>query len=552
MVVGQCFADDQRLRADLHRAVATDQPLLVTRWPGSYLALLILDDELFAFTDLAGQYPLYYRSSGGRTVVGTQAKATAREAGLAGEPDLLALAAQVVCPAVAMLTDDRSTIAGLSRVGGGYALRVKANGHCNTWLPEPPAPMPEMSFADAADALRAALDNAVRRRVDSTPHLTADLSGGVDSTSVAFLAARHRSHPIPVFTYHQPDAPAGDLAFARRYADLDTRLRSNLVSGGPGTLTYQHLDDVGATDIPDPAAVVRSRTRTLLRQVAATGSGVHLGGEGADALLVAPPGYLADLARHGALRRLRRDCRELARLRRVSPASVLTRSTRLAMTSIDRALRLLANRLEKPVDRCTGWLDAIAWWPLPGAEGAWLTPRMRRDLAELVRSKIGVSTPETRLGVGDLAALGEVRVAGAVQRQLSEDGRRFGVWPQTPFLDDDVVRACLTLPAWRRADPRVYKPLLRSALAELVPAPVLERGTKGNYSAEDFRGARLASADLRRRIAELTLADLGVVDQRALQASVSRALDGLPTPFGAFNRLLGAELWLRSIGRAGR
>lgn len=265
-------------------------------------------------------------------------------------------------------------------------------------------------------------------------------------------------------------------------------------------------------------------------------------------MLVAPPGYLADLARRGTMRRLRRDCRDLAQIRRVAPMSVLIRSTRLSITSIDQALRLLARRLEKPVDRCVAWLDAIAWWPQPGMEGSWLTPRIRRELAELVRSKMGASAPEFGLGAADLASLAEMRAAGAVQRHLGEEGRQFGVWPQAPFLDKDVIRACLSVPAWRRDDPRTFKPLLRKALAGLVPAPVLARQTKGNYSTEDFRGARRASGDLRRRIAEMRLAELGVVDQRSLQAFVDRAIDGLPVPFGAFNRLLGAEMWLRSIG----
>jgi len=544
VVVGQCLADDEQLRADFHRALDSADPRHVTRWPGSYLAVVLRPGELTAYPDLAGQYPIYYRSAGGRTVVGTHAKATARAAGLAGEPDLLTLAAQVFCPAVPMLTDGRSVLAGLSRVGGGQALRVTPDGRCTKWTYESLAPDPDVSFAEAADRLRGALDDAVRLRAERAPHLTADLSGGLDSTSVAFLAARHRE--LPVFTYHQPDAPANDLEFAVRYARLDSRLRSEVVHGTSRTLTYQGMDELGPTDLPDPAVAVRLRTRAMLRRVAASGTGVHLGGEGADALLVAAPGYLGDLARHGTLGQLRRDCFTLARARRVSPASVLTRSTRLSRTTVHRALHLLADRLERPVDRSVEWLDAIAWWPRPGTEGGWLSGRMRRELAELARTAEPVAV--AGMGVGDFAALCELRTTGAVQRQLDEYGREFGVWPQTPYLDNDVVRACLALPAWRRADDaQVFKPLLGKALTGLVPADVLARRTKGNYSAEDHRGARHASAELRTRIAGLRLAELGVVERAPVLGSLNKAIDGLRAPFAAFNRLLGAELWLAGI-----
>ncbi|HEX6355435.1 albusnodin/ikarugamycin family macrolactam cyclase [Actinophytocola sp.] len=551
VVVGQCFADDRRLRADFERALATDRPRSLTRWPGSYLTLVFREHDLTAFTDLAGQYPLYYRVADGQTVFGTHARATARASGLEPEPDLLTLAAKVICPDVPILTEDRSVYMGLSRLGGGQALRVTRGGHHATWTYETLAPDPATSFADAAGALKEALDAAVRARVDAAPRVSSDFSGGLDSTSLAFLAARHRpSAPLPVFTYQQSAGPASDADHARRYAGLDARLRLTVVRGTNSTLTYQDLDQAEATELPGAGVVVHARTRELLSRVANAGAGIHLGGEGADALLVAPPGYLADLARQRALRRLRRDCVELARIRKVSPARVLARSTRLSVTTVDRALRSLARRLDRPVDRCVEWLDAIAWWPRPGPEGGWLTQEMRRELTALVRCKAEGTHELGGLGVGDVAAIGEVRVAGAVQRQLDEVGRTMGVWPQAPFLDNEVIRACLSIPASRRANPLAFKPLLASALAGLVPAPVLSRQTKGNYSAEDYRGARLASGNLRNRVARLRLVELGVVERAPVMASLENAIDGLRAPFSAFNRLLATDLWLDGIEQA--
>jgi asparagine synthase (glutamine-hydrolysing) len=546
VVVGQCLVDDEQLHRDFVRALRDDRIDAVTGWPGSYLSIVVRKDDLTAYVDLAGQYPLYHRTFGGKVAVGTRPFPTAVTAGLTPEPDPLVLAAQMICPAVPGLTEHRSVFSGLSRLGGGEALRVTRRGETSTWTYEPLVPDRSTTLADAAEALRAALCDAIRLRTASAPRITADLSGGLDSTSVAFLAARHRAATLPVFTYHHPDVPGNDLDHAIRYARLEPRFRQSLIPGTSETLTYQGLDRSRPTDLPDPGAVIQERTRIRLARIAGSGPGVHLGGEGADALLVAPPGYLGDLARHGSFRHFRRECYALARLRRVAPANVLARATLLSRTPVSRALRALAKRLEDPLDGDIEWLDAIAWWPPPGAEGTWLTGPTRRALAALVRDHAAAAASE--IGPGDAAAYSEVRASAAVQRQLDERARPFGIWPQAPFLDNAVIRACTRLPAYRRADPAVRKPLLREALSGLVPDAVLGRSTKGSYSAEDWRGVRQAAAELKARVSTTRLADLGIVEPRAVRISLDRAIDRRPAPIPAFNRLLGTDLWLRQFG----
>ncbi|SFH65199.1 asparagine synthase (glutamine-hydrolysing) [Amycolatopsis regifaucium] len=544
-LVGQCFETDSVLREDFRRALEGDRLAEVTRWPGSYLAVVVRPEDVTAFVDLAGQYPLYFHTTPARTVLGTRARATARAAGLPLEPDVLTMAADMFCPGVPLPTAARSVYRGLGRLAGGQAMRVRRDGGCRTWTYETLVPDRNRSARDAAQALRAALENAVDARAGQP--LTADFSGGLDSTSLAFLAARRRDGALPVFTYHHPDAPADDLLHAKRYLGFDRRLRSTVVTGTPESLSYRGLGTATATDLPDPGAVTQVRTRLRLRHVAAAGGGVHLGGEGADALLVAAPGYLGDLARQGELRRLGRECRQLAKQRRVASARVMARSAELSVTSLGRALRLLAGRFERPADRHIQWLDAIAWWPDLGAEATWLTTSMRKRLAELVRAGVGEFTPPEGAGVGDCAAVTEVRFSGAVQRQLDERARPYGVWPQAPFLDNHVIRACLTVPSYRRADPMTRKPLLGRALDGVVPGEVLSRTTKGNYTGEDYKGVRLASAELDARLSSTRLADLGLIEPDRVKESLSRAAAGLQAPFPALNRLLAADLWLRGL-----
>lgn len=559
LVLGQCLADDDRLRRTALRALASGGPDELTRLPGSYLCLVVRQHELTAYVDAAGQYPLFFRDTGGRLVFGTRPVSVADAAGTRRGPDTAVLAAGIFCPGAPALTGERSVVAGVSKLGGGQALRRTARGSVERWTHEPLETDPRATFAQSAEALRDALETAVRLRVAGGRRVSADFSGGLDSTSLAFLTLRHRPGPLPVTTYQAATSTCDDLVHAERFARLDPRLRMAVVSGTRETLTYQGLGDRsggGSHDggEPDSAVVALARTRLRLGQVARVGGGVHLGGEGGDALLVAPPGYLGALARPERVCQLAKDSRELARARQEAPSAVAARAVGLARTPLATALRRLADGFEhrarggteRAGARDIGWLDAIAWWPEPGSEIGWLTRAVSGELAALARQAAAGVGHAAGSRAGDLTALDNMRTSGAVQRQLSETARPFGVWPQAPFLDSAVIRACAALPAHLRAAPPAFKPLLGAALADLVPPPVLARRTKGDYGDEDYQGARACARQLRSVLLDSRLADLGVVEPAAVTASLDRALMGLRAPFPALNRLLAAEIWLRN------
>lgn len=560
LAVGQCLAGEGEFAEGARRLLNGGPPTAAPRWPGSCLCLVVRPDGLTAFVDPAGQYPLYYTREGERTRIATRPEAAAAPG--SRRPDVLGLAAYVVCPGAPVLDDDRALLAGVGRLGGGQALRITAAGQVTRWSDDTLLPDDGRSFADAAEELADALDRAVRLRARTAGgRLTADFSGGMDSTSLAFLALRHLPGPLPAVTYDAAGSGCDDLPYARRFAALDGQLELHEVRGDTGSLPYAGLAGAAAVTAaaePSPAAASVARTRLRLRAVAGLGSGgaggghgvrrVHLGGEGGDALLTASPAYLADLIRRGRTGQALRAARTLARSRDVSPASVLARAARLARTSPGAALRRTAAVLDgaDPTGE-PDWRSTFAWWPDPGPELGWLTRGVRRDLAASARARAAGTWAGggSAASAADRTAREELRTAAACQRWLADEAAAFGVWPQAPFLDAEVVRACLRLPARRRAAPPEAKPLLRAALAGRVPAPVLARRSKGDYSEEDYRGVRAAGPALHALLAGSRLADLGVVDPAAVAESLARAQSGVRAPLPALNRLLAAELWLR-------
>ncbi|MEU2062362.1 albusnodin/ikarugamycin family macrolactam cyclase [Streptomyces sp. NPDC013455] len=554
VAVGQCLAGSARMQDDLRRSAHDGNWERLTRWPGAYLLLVLEHGGRFtAFTDPAGQFPLYYARCNGRTVVSTRATVVAAVTGREQTPDTLALAAHLVCPAVPELLGTRTAFTGVHRLGPGEALQVDSTTNAVTRSAyASPAPDADARMDDTAARLRDSLRQAVTLRVRDAPRITCDFSGGLDSTSLAFLAAQAAEEPLDAFVYHHPGAPAGDLEHAVRYARASAAVRLHRTVGGDASLPYAALSARGRPDQPDPSTAVIARLRCRLTHVASRGGGVHLTGEGGDALLTAPPSHLGEVAAGRAVRRLARDALALGRLRRVAPAGITRQAVRLARTPIERALHDLTARLEQPLAHPPQWLDAIAWWPPPGPEASWLTTRVRRDLAELAVERAGqVRREGPGPGPGTRAALVELHGSADLHSQLVDVARPFGVWPQAPFLDGAVVRAAMSLPTPGKADPFTVKPLLRAALAGEVPDAVLDRRTKGAYAAEDYRGVRRAAADLRVRLARSPLADLGIVEPARIVADLDAAVHGFAAPFAALNRLLGLDVWLDGLGTAG-
>ncbi|WP_165977071.1 asparagine synthase-related protein [Nonomuraea diastatica] len=522
LLVGQCLGDPDTIadaagRADLHA---------LTSLPGAYSWILADGDELTVFTDLAGQFPLYLSRHGDELALASHPGVLADRHGSGIDP--ISLVARIACPSVLPLWEDRSPYLGVTRLPGGRLLRVNRRSvHTGPASPAgPPA------------GLRSALAGAVAARCAGGP-VSADFSGGLDSTSLAFAAARHTR--VRGILYHHPEIPAGDLAAATALARRGIELTT--VRGGPATLPYADLDcPPGGEPMRGDLAWRRS-----LQRIRAAES-VHLTGEGGDALFGVAPSFLSGLVREP--RRLMRHCAGQAELRQTSAFGLALRAWRLSRTSPAQALKRLGRRLLHPDAEDLTWPGAVAWWPIDGTVLSWLTRGARAELAARVADPALAERVDPDAGPAYTAMLTELRHSADAQRHLRELGAaRTGVRVHAPFLDDQVVRACLAVPAPERADPAAAKPLLAEAMRGLVPGDIFSRRTKGDYSAEEYHGARASAGRLHRLIDESRLAALGVVEPGPVRAGLDRVLVGAPAPLGAMSQFMATERWLRDHRR---
>ncbi|MER8100957.1 asparagine synthase-related protein [Kitasatospora sp. NPDC094016] len=140
-----------------------------------------------------------------------------------------------------------------------------------------------------------------------------------------------------------------------------------------------------------------------------------------------------------------------------------------------------------------------------------------------------------------------VRHSAAAMRQLIDATARAGTPYSVPFLDDQVLDACLAADPATRGTPFAYKPLLTAAVAPDVPADLLRRTGKGDFSPDTHQGLARHRAELAALIDDSALARAGLVDPDALrQACLGLYPPG--TSYAALDATLACEHWLRAHG----
>nr|WP_224059399.1 asparagine synthase C-terminal domain-containing protein [Streptomyces kanamyceticus] len=147
---------------------------------GRFAALVTESGRALLATDHVGSVPLYVRVAPGRVLAATEAKA------LRDAPPGRPVPARPV---------RRKT--GTHQVPAGTVLDIEvATGKCvphRTWAP--PLARRILPEEEATDTVRRAVERAVRTRAGGSTPLVV-LSGGIDSSAVAALAARRSAKPI--------------------------------------------------------------------------------------------------------------------------------------------------------------------------------------------------------------------------------------------------------------------------------------------------------------------------------------------------------------------
>jgi asparagine synthase (glutamine-hydrolysing) len=431
--------------------------------------------------------------------------------------------------------------AGIRRLNPGALLQLDRGGVREEpyWAPRFSEPLSE-SEPQLAARVRGALDRAVARRIAVDGLTGVLMSGGLDSASVAAVAATQAPGRVCAYSAVFPEHPAVDESA------LIQELRDSLDLGGvtaevrAGGMLASALESIEAWEMPllswgDFWAL------PLLRAAAAEGVAVTLGGDGGDELFGARTSLLADRLRAGHPLQAVALAHELPgagnRPARRDVARIV------AGTAVAGALPYRLHRLaRRPFAR-------------RGAPG-WLRPQAARDLLDsedpLAWKRMDGPRWWAEVAHGLTRGVEEIGVFEH-QRQRAASA---GLEARHPLFDLDLVELCLRQPPLATFDRHRNRPVLRAAMAGLLPDAVRLRPQKALF--DSVLVDSLAGPD--EALARALLSDPGAelrayVDQGELQRTLfDDAAQRRRQPFRwmwQLWRLSTAECWLRAQGDPG-
>jgi asparagine synthase (glutamine-hydrolysing) len=347
--------------------------------------------------------------------------------------------------------------------------------------------------APADEAVRAALEAAVRRRLESDVPLGAFLSGGIDSSAVVTFMSRALRAAPHTYSVGVPDSVFLDEAPMARRLATELRTVHREITVDASSLQHEIPTALGAFGEPfaDSSAIpcsliAREARRTLT---------VALSGDGGDEVFGGYRLYRAlALARH--LQAIGAPARAVAgALLRTLPARH------------GGGLPGLVHRGRKLFAGVTGGIAAThaAWASiLPPGDRAALRPGVRdralgRALFEERQARFGG-------GIDSIMAVEmDLSLPDDMLAKVDRTSMRHALEIRAPFLDPEVVEMALSLPARAHFSARSGKRLLRRVLRGTVPDRVLDapkRGFEvpvGDWLAGPLAGMwseRILSADL--------------------------------------------------------
>ncbi|HZB29453.1 MAG TPA: asparagine synthase-related protein [Streptosporangiaceae bacterium] len=521
---------------------------------GAFHLVASIGDRIRAQGSISSAHQIFFTDVAGVPVAADRPQTLAALNG--GRPEEELLAARLIAPWPPWPLSEQCLWKGVGALPAGCYLEIEAGIRSRVvrwWRPPPP----ELPLATAAPRVRSALREAVAVRTRGRDIVSADLSGGMDSTSLCYLAAGAGTAA--------DDTPAGGRAglLTTRWeaadpADEDRLWADRAARGLPAAdhLVLPHRTSpawfAGLTeldpDIEAPFAWIRTRARLthLARQVAARGSTIHLTGHGGDELFLTTPLYLHTLLRTQGLRAI--GCLRAQRALYRWPLGSTLRAL-LGNASFGAWLAGTAGTLTEPIREAAP--RPSFGWGIAHRLPSWVTAEAA-DAARGLLREAGRADPEPLAPLrGQHAALQDARLCGDTLRRVDRLTSRSGVSWQAPFVDDRVIEAALAVRTADVATPDRYKPALAEAMRGLVPDEILGRSTKSEYSAEIYRSLRRHRAELLELCEDMRLARLGLVDAAALRQALlvlppsSLTLMPLVTTFAC-------ESWVRAIENGDR
>jgi asparagine synthase (glutamine-hydrolysing) len=417
---------------------------------------------LFVARDRVGKKPLYYTvSPNGEFVFGSELKSVVEHPDVRRDVDPRAIDAYLT---LGYVPEPLSAFCDIQKLPPGCYLvledgEVSVTQYWDFRFEEPD----ERSESEYVEELRALIDEAVRIRLVSDVPLGAFLSGGVDSSTVVGLMARHTDRPVKTFSIGFNEDSYNELKYARVAAKaFNTEHHEFIV-----TPEICNVVDKLVWQFDEPFADSSAIPTYMVSELAREHVKVVLTGDGGDEVFAGYTRYAVDRRRSG-----------FAYLPGAVRAGILRPlSYRLPHGTLGR--NFIHNIALDPVDR---YLDSASVF----------TTMHKRDLyTEDFRSFVQpdgvparVRELASRVGTGDaldrlLYIDAKTYLPGDILTKVDRMSMAVSLEARAPLLDHKLIEAAARIPAALKMKRLDTKYILKRAVRGSVPDEILNRPKQG-------------------------------------------------------------------------
>jgi asparagine synthase (glutamine-hydrolysing) len=481
--------------------------------------------RLVAARDRFGIRPLYWFASGRRVALASTPQALVRVAGAPAAPNPLSLAESLVGD----FTEYASTL--VRDVHPVRAAHTTVFDQPSTtsprpfvfWQPDPWAIDRRSRPDELAERLKLGLVESVRERLDEVTAAGVLASGGLDSSSVAGVAARPLGRTdVALVSFVTPGLGCDETPFIEQLSRY-TGQRSVRVEPRPAPVP---LGDTPWLELYHPSVgFFDDLAQTTRRE----GLSVVLSGAGSDEL---------------------QNCTTLETDERIREGDVAgaLQYAGLWDEPLDRGGYV---RLARSLYRVLAPAPIQRWRRARSRSAAqpWLTPRSREALEAAMSQRAKDAAPYEHPEPLRRMLCEDLTQGAATMAAHPANQRLFGAHGQTlaaPFLDERLVDFLVTLPTSARTEPGLIKPTLRHAMDEALPAGLRWRRNATTYLELHVGAYRALRDDWLELFRESRLEALGLIDAAPVRERI-RADETRTWTRWDFTGVLASELWLRQL-----
>jgi asparagine synthase (glutamine-hydrolysing) len=403
-------------------------------------------------------------------------------------------------------------------------------------------PAPELTRSQGAVRFYNALENAVRARATAGEIIHSDLSGGMDSTPLTYLAARTDADVVATTAFIDDPGGMEDLRWARMALPAMPNVVHVVESLADAPPFFGGMPELNEPlDMPTQAHIAAPRIGHSIRLAMRHKASMYINGLGGDQVLRGLPVWDHTLFRE----------RPLLALRRLRVACMLNSTGSAAVIR-----RLVDNRsYEKWFQDALGDVRTGAQprtetvslaWGSPIVLPEWLTAEARDSVLTRLEELCAGAEPlgDNRAAHAELFA---VQDAAAVVRCAQQFAATIELPFESPFLDDRVVEACFAVRREERHSPTTFKPLMKDAMRNALPDSFLRRSTKIGGQTQAARGLHAHWEEIVETCESSPLATSGLVDidKFRLAASLSHPLAHDP----AIQQTINTAVFMRNQNR---